>query len=56
MLDGLGSTGQAAKSLIADLLSLPTARYAALDMSIPQRKAALLSALVELLKIEHARL
>ncbi len=50
MLDGLaGSTGPAAKSLIADLLSLPTARYAALDMSIPQRKAALLSALVELL-------
>jgi len=48
MLDGLG-TGPAAKSLIADLLSLPTARYAALDMSIPQRKAALLSALVELL-------
>ena len=50
MLDRLeGSTSPAAKSLIADLLSLPTARYAALDMSIPQRKAALLSALVELL-------
>ena len=49
MLDGLGGAGPAAKSLIADLLSLPTARYAALDMSIPQRKAALLSALVELL-------
>ena len=50
MLDGLeGGTAPVAKSLIADLLALPTDRYPALDMSPPQRKAALLSALVDLL-------
>ena len=50
MLDGLqGSTAPTARTLIADLLSLPTVRYATVDMPPPQRKAAMLSALVELL-------
>ena len=38
-----------AAGLIADLLSLPLERYAAIDLAPPQRKAATLAALVELL-------
>ncbi len=49
----LGATGAGggarATSLIADLLSLPTDRYAPVDLAPPQRKAAMLTALVELL-------
>jgi class 3 adenylate cyclase/predicted ATPase len=38
-----------AASLIADLLSLPVERYPVIDLAPPQRKAATLAALVELL-------
>ena len=45
-----GSPDVPATSLLADLLSLPIDRYAALDLSPPQRKAATIAALVDLLK------
>jgi class 3 adenylate cyclase/predicted ATPase len=37
------------RALVADLLSLPTDRYSALDLSGPQRKAATIAALVDVL-------
>jgi class 3 adenylate cyclase len=48
---GVTDSGSAAPaaSLIADLLSLPTDRYAKLELSPPQRKAATIAALVDLL-------
>ena len=45
-----GSPAVPAASLIADLLSLPTDRYAKLELPAPQRKAATIAALVDLLK------
>jgi class 3 adenylate cyclase len=44
-----GNPAAPAASLIADLLSLPTDRYAKLELTAPQRKAATITGLVDLL-------
>ena len=49
MLGTSGAVAASDASLVADLLSLPTTRYPPLELSPPQRKAATLAALVDLL-------
>ena len=49
MLRTSGAVTASDASLVADLLSLPTTRYPPLELSPPERKAATLAALVDLL-------
>ena len=49
MLRTSGAVTASDASLVADLLSLPTKRYPPLELSPPERKAATLAALVDLL-------